>query len=50
MNSQPSKTNESHFFVLVGVSQGVVDLVKLFDDSNSAQATLDLAIDSFFDS
>ena len=41
MSSQPLVTNEPHFFVLVGVSQGVIDLVELFDNSNSAQATLD---------
>lgn len=41
MNSQLPVTNKSHFLVLVGVSQGVIDLVELFDDSNSAQATLD---------
>lgn len=47
MNSQSPLNDKSHFFILVGVSQGIVDLVELFDCESAANAALEPIQDDY---
>ena len=47
MNSQLSVTDKSHFFVLIGVKNGVIDRVDLFERELAANAALDRLRDNY---